>query len=136
MKKITAIALGVFALLAFVMIYNVWHASQEPVTRTPGLLEVGRIKLHQQLEDAQKSEGEVEKRNWDSAAALRRIVAGHQQRMEELKGNTQADEILAYDRQSIERLEKRIADLAAQEAAKAEAAEEESQAQPAKDTQP
>ncbi len=130
MKKVIAIAVGVLALLVSVMIYNVWRGSREQVTRTPGPFEMGQIKLHQQLEDAQKAEAEVEKQNWDSTAALRRIIAGHQERMEKLKGNSQAGEILAYDQQSIERLEKRIADLAAQEAAKAAEAGEESQAQP------
>jgi hypothetical protein len=124
MKKVVAIALGVLALLASVMIYGVWRGSRDQVTRTPGPLETGRIKLHQQFEEAQKTEAEVEKQNWDSTAALRRLIAGHQQRMEKLKGNAQAGEILVYDQQSVERLEKRIADLAAQEAQKAEAAQE------------
>ena len=74
MKKIVAIALGVLALLVSVMIYSVWRGSREQVTRTPGLFETGRIKLHQQLEDAQKTEAEVEKQNWDSTAALRRLI--------------------------------------------------------------
>jgi hypothetical protein len=124
------------ALLASTMIYNVWRGSQEPVTRTPGPLETGRAQLRRQLDDAQKTEALVEKQNWDSAVALRRLIDGHQQRIDKLKGNTQAGEILAYDQQSIERLEKRIADLAAQEAARAAEAQAESQARPARDAQP
>ena len=101
------------------MIYNVWRGSQEPITRTPGPLETGRAQLRRQLDEAQKAEALVEKQDWDSAVALRRLIDGHQQRIDKLKGNTQAGEILAYDQRSIERLEKRIADLAAQEAARA-----------------
>jgi hypothetical protein len=135
MKRILVIAIGVLVLLATAMIYNVWRGNQEPVTRTPGPLEMGRTKLHQQLEEAQKAEAQAEQQSWDSAAALRRLIAGHQQRMEKLKGNTQAGEILAYDQQSVDRLEKRITDLAEQEAAKAAAAEEEaSQVQPLLDS--
>ncbi len=136
MKKFFAIAVAVLALLASAMIYNVWRGSQEPVTRTPGPLETGRIKLHQQLEEAQKTEAQAEKQNWDSAAVLRVLINGHQQRMEKLKGNTQAGEILAYDQSAIERLEKRIAELAAQEAAKAAEPHDEAQAHPANAAQP
>lgn len=136
MKRLVAVAVGVMALLASTMIYNVWRGSQEPVTRTPGPLETGRAQLRRQLDDAQKTEALVEKQNWDSAVALRRLIDGHQQRIDKLKGNTQAGEILAYDQQSIERLEKRIADLAAQEAARAAEAQAESQARPARDAQP
>ena len=136
MKRFFAIAIAVFALLASAMIYNVWRGSQEPVTRTPGPLETGRIKLHQQLEEAQKTEAQAEKQNWDSAAVLRVLINGHQQRIDKLKGNSEASEIVAYDRAAIERLEKRIAELAAQEAAKAAARQDESQAPPAKGAQP
>jgi hypothetical protein len=127
-----AIAFGILALLAAAMSYNLWHASRDPVTRTPGALETGRAKLHQQLEEAQRTEAQGEKEAWDSAAALRGLIKGHEQRIEKLKGNTEATEILAYDQESIQRLEKRIADLAAQQAAKAEA---ESQAEPPLDSQ-
>jgi hypothetical protein len=51
-------------------------------------------------------------------------MQGHEQRIEKLKGNTAAGEIVAYDREAIDRLEKRIAQIAEQEAAKAEAAQE------------
>ena len=136
MKRLVAVAVGVMALLASTMIYNVWRGSQEPVTRTPGPLETGRAQLRRQLDDAQKTEALVEKQNWDSAVALRRLIDGHQQRIDKLKGNTQAGEILAYDQAAIERLEKRIADLAAQEAARAAEAQAESQARPARDAQP
>jgi hypothetical protein len=136
MKRVFAIALGILALLASAMIYNVWRASQEPVTRTPGPLETGRVKLHQQLDEARSTEAQVEKQEWDSAAALRGLIKAHEQRLEKLKGNTQAAEILAYDQESIERLEKRVAELAAQQAAKAAEAQDELQTRPAKDAQP
>jgi hypothetical protein len=136
MKKFVAIAVAVVALLAWAMIYNVWRGSQEPVTRTPGPLENGRAQLRRQLDDAQKTEALVEKQDWDSAVALRSLINGHKQRIDKLKGNTEAGEIVAYDQAATERLEKRIADLAAQEAARAAEPQAESQANPARDAQP
>jgi hypothetical protein len=136
MKKFVAIAVAVVALLAWAMIYNVWRGSQEPVTRTPGPLENGRAQLRRQLDEAQKNEALVEKQYWDSAVSLRRIIDGHKRRIDKLKGNTEAGEIIAYDQAAIERLDKRIADLAAQEAAKAAVPQDESQANPARDAQP
>lgn len=118
MKKI-AIAFGVLAVLVAAISYNIWNASQEPVTSTPGLFDIGKQKLHTQLEEARRLEADGEKRSWDSAPQLREMVKGHQQRIEKLAGNTQSAEIRAYDHESITRLEKRIADLAAREAAKA-----------------
>lgn len=136
MKKFVAVAVGILALLASAIIYNVWRGSQEPITRTPGPLETGRAKLHQQLDEAQKTEALVEKQDWDSAVALRRLINGHQQRIDKLKGNAEAGEIVAYDQASIERLEKRIAELAAQEAARAAEPQAESQTHPANAAQP
>ena|ERR1700694_3612587 len=117
MKKL-AIVLGVLAVLAAAMTYNIWNASQQPVKGAPDALETGRQKLHAQLDEAKRTEAEAEKQNWNSATRLRDLIQGHQQRMEKLKGNSQAGEIVAYDRESIARLEKRIADLAAEAAAK------------------
>ena len=125
MKRIFAIAVGLLALFVAAMTYGVWRESQEPVSSPPGPLEVGRAQLHAQLEDARKLETEVEKRGWNSPADLRRLIQGHQQRIEKLKDNTEAKEILAYDRDAVDRLQKRIAELAEQQAAKA--AEQESQ---------
>ena len=119
MKRIVAIAVGFLALLVAAMSYNVWRASQEPVTSTPGPLETGRMHLHAQLEDARKIESQAEKQGWDSPAALRELIKGHEQRIEKLAGNSQAAEIVAYDRESINRLEKRIGELAEQQAARA-----------------
>jgi hypothetical protein len=117
MKKI-AIVLGVLGLLVAAMSYNIWNASQQPVKGAPDALETGRQKLHSQLEDAKRTEAEAEKQDWNSATRLRDLINGHKQRIEKLTGNSQAVEIVAYDRESIARLERRIADLAAESAAK------------------
>lgn len=125
MKRIVAIALGVLVLLAAAMMLSVWRASQEPVAHTPGPLEIGRTELRAQLEDAKKIEAQTEQQDWNSTANLRVLIQGHQQRILKLKDNSQAAEIVAYDRDAITRLEKRITELAAQQAAKA--AEQEAQ---------
>jgi hypothetical protein len=119
MKRIFAIVLGLLALFAAAMTYGVWRESTAPVSSTPGPLEMGRAQLHAQLEDARKLESEVEKQGWNSPNDLRRLIHGHEQRIEKLKDNPEAKEILAYDREAIDRLQKRIAELAEQQAAKA-----------------
>lgn len=129
MKKL-AIALVLLIALAAVISYNVWRADQNPVTSTPGLLEVGRQHLHAQLEQARQQEAQVEKQAWNSPAQLRFLIQAHQHRMDQLNGNSQAGEILSYDRDCIARLEKRIADLAAQQAAQAQALQETPSAAP------
>jgi hypothetical protein len=130
MKRILAIVLGLLALFAATITYGVWRESQEPVSSTPGPLATGRAQLHSQLEDAKKLETEVEKQDWNSPADLRRLIQGHKQRVEKLKDNAEAKEIVAYDRDAVDRLQKRIAALAEQQAAKAE--EQESQPEPKK----
>jgi len=127
MKKIVAITCGTLVLLAVGMIYSVWRASQEPVTQTPGPLETGRMQLHAQLGEAKKSEAAAEKQDWDSPDRLRALIQGHEQRIEKLKDNKEAAEIVAYDRDAVDRLEKRIAQIAEEEAARAEAAREAAQ---------
>lgn len=121
MKKF-AIALAALVVLVLVVSYNVWRAAEEPVTSTPGPLEQGRAHLHQQLMDAEQQEGAAEKQAWNSPAKLQTLVKWHQDRIAKLNGNPQAGEILAYDRAAVDRLQKRIADLAAQQAAQAQAA--------------
>jgi hypothetical protein len=125
MKRIFAIVLGLLVLFAAAMTYGVWRESQEPVSSPPGPLEMGRAQLHAQLEDARKLEVEVEKQDWNSPADLRRLIQGHEQRIEKLKDNSEAKEILAYDRDAVDRLQKRISALAEQQAARA--AQQESQ---------
>ena len=124
MKRIFLISFGVVFLLAIAMMYSVWRGSQEPVTHTPGPLENGRTQLYSQLEQAKKTEGQAEQQNWNSPERLRGLIDGHQQRVEKLKDNKEAAEIVAYDRAAIDRLEKRIAQIAEAEAAKAEAEKE------------
>lgn len=115
--RIVAIALGVLALLVAAMSYMVWREAVEPVASAPSPLDAGRIQIHTQFEAARKVEAEAEERDWGSASALRGFVKGHQQRIQELTGNPEAAEILAYDRDAVNRLNQRINDLAAQEAA-------------------
>lgn len=116
MKKF-AIVLAALVVLILVISYNVWRAAEEPVTTTPGPLEVGRAQLHAQLIDAEQHEGAAEKQAWNSPDKLRTLLKWHQDRIAKLTGNTQAGEILAYDRAAVDRLQKRLADLAAQQAA-------------------
>jgi hypothetical protein len=75
--------------------------------------------MQRAIEEAKGAEGAVERQAWGSAPRLQVLIKGHEQRIEKLSGNSQAGEILAYDHESIVRLQKRIADLAAEEAAKA-----------------
>lgn len=124
MKRIVAITCGVLLLSAVAMMYSVWRASQEPVTHTPGALETGRAQLHAQLEQAKKTEAQAEQQSWNSPNQLRGLIEGHQLRIDKLKDNKEAAEIVAYDRDTIDRLGKRIAQIAEEEAAKAEAEKE------------
>ena len=122
MRRVVLIGVGVVALLVVAMMVSVWHASQEPVTRTPGPLETGRAQLNTKLAEAKKTEGQAEQQAWNSAAQLRALIQGHEQRIEELKDNKEAADIVAYDRDAVDRLEKRIAQIAEEQAAKAESA--------------
>lgn len=130
MKKLFAIILGLLTLFAGAMMYGVWRESQEPVSSPPGPLELGRAHLHAQLEDARKLEIQLEKQGWNSSPDLRRLIQGHEQRIAKLKDNPEAKEILAYDREAVDRLQKRIADLAEQQAAKAADQQSQPEAQP------
>jgi hypothetical protein len=127
MKRIVSITCGTFVLLAVVLMISVQRASQEPVTHTPGPLETARVQLHAELEEAKKTEAAAEKQDWDSPDRLRALIQGHEQRIDKLKDNKEAAEIVAYDRDAVDRLEKRIAQIAEEEAAKAEAAKEAAQ---------
>jgi hypothetical protein len=130
MKRTFAIVFGLLVLFAGTMLYGVWRESQEPVSSPPGPLETGRAQLHAQLEDARKLETQVEKLGWNSSRDLRRLIQGHEQRIDKLKDNPEAKEILAYDRDAVDRLQKRISELAEQQAARAAA--QESQPEPNK----
>lgn len=124
MKRVVAITCGTLVLFAAGLMYSVWRASQEPVTHTPGPVEAGRVQLHAQFENAKKTEAAAEKQDWDSPEKLHAMIQGHEQRIEKLKDNKEAAEIVAYDRDAVDRLEKRIAQISEEETAKAEAAKE------------
>src|SRR5260370_28995080 len=117
MNKLAIISLAVLAILAGGIAFNVWRAIQEPVVATPGPYEVGRQHLHSQLEEAKKRAAQFEKDDWDSITLLRGLITAHQQRIDKLTGNSQAAEILAYDHDSITRIQNRIADLEAKQRA-------------------
>ena len=127
MKRILAISIGTLFLFALAMMISVWHESQAPVIQTPGPLETGRAQLHAQLEESKKTETAAEQQQWNSPDQLRALIQGHEQRIAKLKDNKAAAEIVTYDRDSIDRLQKRIAQIAEEEAAKAEAAKEAAQ---------
>lgn len=120
MKKI-AIALAVLALLAGVWAYNVWRAETETIAYTPGVVEQGRMNLHTQLLQAEQREAEIEKVYWNAPEKLAILIHSHEQRIEKLTGNLAGGEIVAHDKDAIERLQKRIDAIAAARAAAAEA---------------
>lgn len=132
MRRIAAIAAGVLLLLAVAMIVNVWHGARDPVTRAPGPLETARAQLHGQLDAAKKAESQAEQQAWNSPTQLRILIQGHEQRIDRLKDNKEAAEIVAYDQEAVDRLEKRIAQMAQEQAAKAEAAEQAAKADASK----
>lgn len=124
MRRAVPIVIGVLVLLAGLSVFNLWRAAQEPVVSTPGPYEVGRQNLHNQLEDLKKSDAQIEQKAWNVIPTLRALIAVHQDRIAKFTGNSQAGEILAYEHDSVTRLEKRITDLEAQAAAQAAAAEQ------------
>lgn len=124
MKRIFGIGITALVLFAIAMLYSVWRESQAPITHTPGPLETGRAQLHAQLEEARKNESAAEQQGWNSPERLRAMIEGHEQRIARLKDNKEAGEIVAYDRDSVARLEKRIVQIAEEQAAKAEAAKQ------------
>lgn len=122
MKRILGIGMTAVVLFAAAMLYSVLRESQAPVTHTPDPLETGRAQLRAQLEEAKKVESAAEQQDWNSPDQLHALIQGREQRIEKLKDNKEAAEIVAYDRDAVERLKKRIAQIAEEQAAKAEAA--------------
>jgi sRNA-binding protein len=108
-----AILLGMFvlALMAGVMLYNVWHGEMDPVATTPSAVEQGRLDLHANLVQGEQREAEIEKTYWNSPEKLRVIIKSHRRRIDELDGNRAGAEIATHDKDAIARLEKRIADI-------------------------
>lgn len=114
MKKL-AIAIAVLLILAGYASYNVWRANQEPVTTPPTLVDLGRQQLHDQLEQSERREADIEKQDWNSVTLLHDLIGAHQHRIDQLSNNSQATEIVAHDRDAMERLQKRINELVAQQ---------------------
>ena len=124
MKKVV-LGLGVLVAFLFgVVAYNVWRAETAPVVKTPGIVEQGREELHAKLLAQEQREAQIEKLYWDSPEKLRLLIKSHQDRIDQLKGNDAGAEVVAHDRDAIARLEKRITDIEAEQAAQEKAAEE------------
>lgn len=119
----------VVGLLAGAMIYNVWRGATDPVAKTPSIAEQGRMDLHAKLAQAEQREAGIEKVYWDSPEQLRVLIKSHQQRIDELKGNSAGGEIVAHDQDAIARIEKRIADIEAQREAEAKAQADQAKAE-------
>jgi len=124
MKKIAIAVGGLLILLFATLVYNVWRAGMVPVPAAPGPLETGRQQLHDQLEQSKKRESEIELQDWNSITLLRELIKAHQERIDKLGGNSQAAEIIAWDKESIARIEDRIADLVAKASAQPVAPDE------------
>ena len=119
MKQVVIISVAVLALLVAVISYNVWHAFSEPVVAAPSAYEIGRQQLHSQFEAAKKREAQFEQQDWNSITLLHNLIVAHQQRIDKLTGNKEAAEIIAYDRDAMVRLQKRINELDAKQRAQA-----------------
>lgn len=115
--KTIAIALGILALIAGAISFNVWRADHNAITSTPDAFETGKLKLHTQLDESKRLEAQFEKQDWNSITSLHGLIQAHEQRIAKLSGNSQAAEIVAHDREAIARIQQRINDLEAQAAA-------------------
>lgn len=115
MKKL-AFALGILAAIAIAFMFNVLHATQQPLAVTPDPLVIAAQQLHAQLVASEQRETEIEKQDWNSIPLLNQLIGAHQQRIVKLAGNNQAGEIIAHDHEAIARLERRIHEIGEQEA--------------------
>lgn len=130
MKRVIVIALSLLtAVLVGIVSYNVWRGETTPVVSTPDVVEQGRANLHNQLTQAVQREAQIEKVYWNSPEKLRILIQSHQKRIEQLNGNSAGGEIVAHDKDAIARIEKRIADLAAEQEAAAKAQAEQAKAE-------
>ena len=116
--RIIALVLVFIAALAGAIAWTVWRADTAPVTKPLNAQQQGAEKLHKQLEETKQYEAGIEKQVWNSTDQLVKLIHWHQDRIEKLKNNSQAGEILAYDNDSVPRLQARINQLAAEEKAK------------------
>lgn len=124
--KLKLIVLTLFLCLtvaagATTLAWNIWYAQSHTPSAEPGAVERGRQALAAQLADSVKREAEIEKLYWNQPEKLEVLLQSHQQRQEKLEGNTAAGELLAHDKQAIERLQQRIAAIQAAREAQAEA---------------
>jgi hypothetical protein len=129
MKAIVFLAFMICLVLGGIALYNAWWAEANPVAIAPGLVEQGRLDLHAKLVQGEQREAEIEKTYWHSAEKLQILIKSHRRRIEELNGNRASAEIVAHDKDAIARLEKRIAEIEAEWAAKEEAAAEKAKAE-------
>ena len=131
--KLLLLALGFLVLLAAVITFNVWRTLSEPVVTTPSAYEIGRQRLHDQLEAVKKREARFEQQDWNYITPLHNLILAHQQRIAKLAGNKEAAEILAYDHEAITRIQARINELDAKE--RAQRQEKQQSASPSDNTQ-
>lgn len=126
--RILALIVLVLALLVGGVAWSVWRADTAPVTTPLNAQQKGAENLRSKLDETKQHEADVEKQAWGSTDQLVKLIHWHQDRIEKLKSNSQAGEIVAYDTDSIARLQARINQLAAEEKAKEVAAIEKSKA--------
>ena len=119
MKLLLLIVFGLLVLLAAVITFNVWHALSEPIVTAPTAYEIGRQRLHDQLEAVKKREAVFEQQDWNYITPLHNLILAHQQRIAKLTGNKEAAEIVAYDHEAIARIQARINEIDAKERAQA-----------------
>ena len=116
--RIIALILLALATIAGVIAWTVYRADTAPVTAPPSAVQQGQQQLHSQLQETIQHESEVEKQAWNSTDQLVKLIHWHQQRIDRLDGNSQAADVLIYDRDSITRIQARINELAVEEKAK------------------
>jgi hypothetical protein len=117
MRIATLILLALVA-LAGVIAWTVWRADTVAITAPLSAVQDGQQQLHAQLQQTIQHETQVEKNVWNSMDQLVKLIHWHQNRIDRLSGNSQAAEILEYDRDCITRIQARINQLDAQEKAK------------------
>ncbi|HEX8813009.1 MAG TPA: hypothetical protein VF742_13550 [Terracidiphilus sp.] len=116
--KIVVLILFALAALAGGIAWTVWRADTAPVTTPLSAVQLGQQQLHAQLEHTIQHETDIEHQAWNSMDSLVKLIQWHQRRIDRLSGNPQATEVLAYDHESIVRIQTRINELDAQEKAK------------------
>jgi hypothetical protein len=116
--KIVGLILFALAAVAGIVAWTVWRADTVPVNTPLSAVQQGQQQLHAQLEHTIQHETEIEHQAWNSMDSLVKLIQWHQRRIDRLSGNPQATEVLAYDHDSIVRIQTRINELAVEEKAK------------------